>query len=180
MEDLHKTAARLLGIPEEEVTEVQRRFGKQQNFFNMYHRDEVAEAGLGTGRLNKTEPQIQNLPGTLAEKMEMHEAKRGPVTVVNKGRTPGLSAMSAASAVSPVVSMALAAAAERETQGVRKAFVAGRRTGHHTHRQGNLQALLAQAAFEEGMLMMPAALTGPRRTLINVAVRNALRQWRVA
>jgi hypothetical protein len=103
--------------------------------------------------------------------------------VVSKGRTPGLSAMSAAAAVSPSVSMALAAAAERETQDVRAVFEAGRRAEHRTQRQSNLQALqalLAQAALQEGMLMMPAALTGPRRTLINVAVRNALRQWRVA
>jgi hypothetical protein len=87
--------------------------------------------------------------------------------------------------------MALAAAAEQEIKGVREVprtlsqtegtprivMTGGRRTGRAAA-ENRLQALLAQAALEEGMLMMPSALTGPRRTLINVAVRNALRQWR--
>lgn len=130
MEDLHKkTAAKMFGVPEDQVTPEQRQAGKRANYFSMYPPH--------TGRPNKTEPAIQNIPGTPASKLEMLEARHGQI--VHKARSIGASNI-----------------------------------------RSILQTMLAQAALAEGMLMVPAALLGPRRTLINVAVRNALRSWRSA
>jgi DNA polymerase I-like protein with 3'-5' exonuclease and polymerase domains len=69
-EDLHlKRACEIFGCKPEEVTPEQRRYAKQQNYFSSYG---------PTGRMSASEPAIQNMPGTLAEALEMAFAKRGP------------------------------------------------------------------------------------------------------
>lgn len=70
MLDLHrKKAAEIFGIPEDQVTPEQRRFGKMENFREIYSNPQslLNVTGTTTGRISSTQPAIANLPTGSAE-----------------------------------------------------------------------------------------------------------------
>lgn len=65
MTDLHrKKAAEIFGIPEDQVTPEQRRFGKMANYHEIYGISQplINTVGTTTGRISSTQPAIANLP----------------------------------------------------------------------------------------------------------------------
>lgn len=77
MTDLHrKKAAEIFGIPEDQVTPEQRRFGKLANYHAMYGISQplINTVGTTTGRISSAQPAIANLPTGSAEARRVREA----------------------------------------------------------------------------------------------------------